>query len=212
MAAPSLVHAAQLWHYLSNGRHHEPADVIVVCCSYDLRVCDYACELFKSGLGQKLIFSGNTGNWTRHLWDRPEAHVYRERALERGIKPDAMLIEDQATNFGENVRFSRNLAPSAHRVIFLTKPNSVLRVRLTIPLQWPEITAFVDSPRLSFPDDVSHMVGVLGVIDEMVGDVQRIQQYPAKGFQVAHDLPPTILESWNFLISQGFRNHLQAPE
>jgi hypothetical protein len=84
----------------------------------------------------------------------------------------------------------------------------VLRVALTIPIQWPDVTAFVDSPPLTFPDDVSHIIGVFGVMHEMVGDIDRVIQYPAQGFQAPHALPQDILESWRALIAEGFGQHL----
>jgi hypothetical protein len=102
--------------------------------------------------------------------------------------------------------------PNLERVIFVTKPNAVLRVALTIPIQWPDVTTFVDSPSVSFPDDVSHIIGVFGVINEMVGDIDRVIQYPARGFQVPHALPQDILESWRALIAEGFGQHLLPAE
>lgn len=208
MDSQTIPTAQRLWDYLAASRSHAPCDAVVVCCSYDLRVCDYACNLIQQGVAPLLILSGKTGNWTRHLWSRPEAHVYRERALQNGVAADAILMEEQATNFGENIAFVRRLAPALQRVTFVTKPNSVLRVRLTVPIQWPDVTAFVDAPPLRFPEEVSNVVGILGVIDEMVGDVDRIRKYPALGYQTPHDLPAEILESWHYLKEAGFKNHL----
>jgi uncharacterized SAM-binding protein YcdF (DUF218 family) len=208
MHAHTITVAQQLWNYLSAGRGHAISDAVVVCCSYDLRVCDHACNLIRHGVAPLLIFSGNTGNWTRHLWASPEAHVFRERALRNGVAEDAILVEERSTNFGENIAFVRRLEPQLRRVTFVTKPNSVLRVRLTVPVQWPDVTAFVDAPPLRFPEDVSNVVGVLGVIDEMVGDVDRILKYPALGYQAPHELPAEILEAWRSLVRLGFQNHL----
>ena len=208
MYSQTIETAQRLWEYLSAARSHAPCDAVVVCCSYDLRVCDYACNLIQQGVAPLLILSGNAGNWTRHLWSLPEAHVFRERALENDVASDAILIEDQATNFGENIAFVRRLTPALQRVTFVTKPNSVLRVRLTVPIQWPGVTAFVDAPSLRFPEEVSNVVGILGVIDEMVGDVDRILKYPALSYQAPHELPAEMLESWRRLKEAGFKNHL----
>jgi hypothetical protein len=98
--------------------------------------------------------------------------------------------------------------PDLERAIFVTKPNAVLRVALTIPIQWPDVTAFVDSPPLTFPDQVSQITGVFGVMNEMVGDIDRIIQYPGRGFQTPHTLPQDILDSWRALIAEGFGHHL----
>lgn len=181
-----------------------------MCCSYDLRVCDYACELIRRDLAPRLVLTGNLGQWTRHLWRVPESHVFRARALDNGLDPDRILIEDRATHFGENISFARALLPEAHRVTFLTKPNSVLRVILTLPMQWPGVSACVDSPALSFPGEVSQVIGVLGVMHEMVGDLERIIHYPDRGFQAPHALPPAILQAYETLRSEGFGLHALA--
>ena len=118
------------------------------------------------------------------------------------------MLEDRATNLGENVRFSRDLLAGPSTVTFLSKPSTVLRLKLTIEAQWPDIEAHVSCPRIKFPEDVCNVIGVLGVINEMVGDVQRIQQYPKLGYQVPHMLPPHVLDASNYLIGQGFVQHL----
>jgi uncharacterized SAM-binding protein YcdF (DUF218 family) len=208
MSTLTMQHAGRLWAYLSSFKTRAPCDVAVVCCSYDLRVCDYACELLQSGLAKQLLISGNTGNWTRHLWTRPEAQVFLERAKANGIAESSVILEERATNFGENISFSRQLIPHARTVTWVTKPNSVLRVVLTAAVQWPGITTHVDCPMIDFPAGISNVVGILGVIDEMVGDLHRIIEYPRLGFQGEHTLPQEILESWRYLVGQGFKNHL----
>lgn len=187
---------------------------MVVCCSYDLRVCDYACELIHQGLAPRLVLTGGLGRWTRHLWSVPEARVFAERALAKGIDPSQIELEEHATSFGENIARVREAFPELRRVTFVTKPNSVLRVVLTAPVQWPQAHAWIDAPPLVFPQDVSHIIGVLGVIHEMVGDVHRLMRYPALGFQKPIPLPKPVVDSWQHLIAAGFDAHLlkDAPQ
>lgn len=203
--------SAELWRYMSSFNRQEKCDAIVVCCSYDLRVCDHACSLIKAGIADKLILSGNTGNWTKHIWSKPEAIVFRDRALSNGIDEKYIVIEEEATNFGENITFSKHLLPKAKIVTFVSKPSALLRLKLTVAAQWPEVTAYVSSPRIKFPDEISNVVGILGVINEMVGDIDRVQKYPDLGFQIPHELPENILEAWHYLLEQGFTEHLM-PE
>lgn len=200
--------AALLWSYMASFRSAAPCDAVVVCCSYDLRVCDFACDLVNSGLSRRLVLSGKTGNWTRHLWRSSEAFVFKERALENGVPESAVLLEDRSTNFGENVAFTRALLPGSKAITFVTKPAAVLRVKLTADRQWPDIARFVACPDLQFPRDVSPVIGLLGIINEMVGDIERIQRYPALGYQVPHALPQDVLDAWEYLIRQGFTHHL----
>jgi uncharacterized SAM-binding protein YcdF (DUF218 family) len=211
LAKSTLERAGELWSFLSAPRSREPADAVVVCCSYDLRVCDYACDLVKQNLAPCLVLAGKIGEWTRHLWSEPEAQVFQRRALANGIDPRRIHLEERSTNFGENIAFVRELMPQLRRVIFVTKPNSILRVALTVPVQWPEVTAWVDSPPFAFPEEVSNIIGVFGVIHEMVGDVDRVLRYPARGFQRPHTVPETILESWKALVVEGFSRHLVVP-
>ncbi len=207
MPAETMVHAQRIWDYLASYHCQGESDAIVVCCSYDLRVCDYACDLVLQGVAPIILFSGKTGNWTNQLWEESEAHVFADRARKRGVPEHAILIEDQATNLGENIAFAKNKLAYAKTVTFVTKPNTILRVRLSIPKQWPGIQAYTACPPFAFPDEVSHIVGVFGVIHEMVGDLERIQNYPGLGFQEPHAVPDVIWESWHYLVDQGFTLH-----
>lgn len=210
MKSETLTHAAVLWDYLSSFRSAATADAIVVCCSYDLRVCDHACSLIKEGMASTLVLSGNTGHWTRHIWEQPEAVIFADRAVNNGVLPSKIVIEDRSTNFGENISFSRALLPKARSVVFVTKPAAVLRVLLTVKAQWSSVEAHVSCPSLIFPDEVSNIVGVLGAIDEMVGDIERILEYPKRGYQIPHELPAHVLTSWQYLLESGFTGHLMS--
>lgn len=99
--------------------------------------------------------------------------------------------KDVRPNFAENIRFSRELLPGVRRATFVTKRNSVLRVKHTLDVQWPEVKSAVDAPAINFPDDVSHQIGVIGLIDEMVGDLHRMLHYPELGFSRRLPSPKT---------------------
>jgi uncharacterized SAM-binding protein YcdF (DUF218 family) len=137
MISQTQIHAKLIWDYLASHSSPMACDAIVVCCSYDLRVCDYACKLLLESIAPIIVFSGYKGNWTRHLWDVPEAEIFAKRAEINGIARSRMKIESRATNIGENISFSRELLPDAKVVTFVTKPNTMLRVGLTAPIQWP---------------------------------------------------------------------------
>ena len=208
MPTKTMRDASILWAYMSSFSTVARSDAIVVCCSYDMRVCDHACDLMGSNLADRLVLSGYTGNWTRHVWSRPEAHVFLDRAVQNGVSGDRVLVEDKATNLGENVRFSRKLLGTAKTVTFVTKPATVLRLKLTVEAQWPEVEAYVSCPTIKFPEEVSNTVGVLGMINEMVGDIDRIRRYAELGYQAPHELPVEVLAAWKCLVRQGFTHHL----
>ncbi len=208
MNTETLIKAGEIWEYMSAIKSRSKSDAIVICCSYDLRVCDHACDLVKEGISDTLVISGKFGNWTQHIWEKPEAEVFYERAIENGIDSKQILMEREATNFGENISYSRALVPQAKTVTFISKPNSLLRVKLTAQAQWPKVNAILSCPDIKFPTEVSNIIGVWGAINEMVGDIERIHKYPDKGFQVSHLLPEKIMQNWAYLIEQGFTFHL----
>lgn len=208
MNTETIQKARDIWAYMSSFRSKEKSDAIVICCSYDLRVCDHACDLISNGFSDTLVISGNVGNWTRHIYNEPEAQVFFRRAISNGIREEQILLELKATNLGENITFSKNLIPDSKTVTFVSKPNSLLRVMLTAEAQWPEITTYVSCPEIEFPDEVSNAIGIFGAINEMVGDIQRIKEYPSLGFQNTHDMPTEIDKAWKFLMAEGFTEHL----
>lgn len=204
----AIINGHILWDYLSSFRQEEESDIIVVCCSYDLRVCDYACDLYKRTNVKKILFSGKRGNWTRDLWSKTEAEIFKDRAIENGINYKNIIIEDEATNLGENINYSMKFLDEYKRITFVSKSNTLLRVKLTIPKHITGVSSYVSGPLFSFPDEISNIVGINGIINEMVGDIERIIKYPNLGFQEEHILPSDVLESYQYLIDQGFVEHL----
>lgn len=210
---PVMRDAQTLWAFLQGQPAClVPSDIIIVCGSYDLRVCDHASALMRAGTAPRMLITGATGNWTRHLWERSEADVFLDRARSLGVDAGQITLERRATNFAENIRFSRDLLPGVRRATFVTKRNSVLRVKHTLAVQWPELTAAIDAPATAFPDDVSNQIGVLGLIDEMVGDLHRMLHYPELGYQSPVSIPGDVLCAWRMLVESGFDRHLlDAP-
>lgn len=208
-------HALILWQYLTAPHDHHRDGLLVVCGSYDLRVCDYACTLFRGGDFERLLITGKTGNWTDQLWSETEAHVFAERARGLGMSDSELILETEATNFGENIRNARRLAPksgkssgtSPGKVTFITKLNSIRRVLVTAPIQWPGADIRADGPAIAFPEEVSNVVGIFGLIEEMVGDVDRLIKYPAFGYQASVDIPDDVVNSYAYLIEAGFSAH-----
>ena len=42
----------------------------------------------------------------------------------------------------------------------------------------------------------------------MVGDLQRIRDYPARGFQIAQEIPADVWEAFEELVRLGYDTHL----
>lgn len=205
----SILNAARvLWDYHCIYDTPEPADVIIALGSYDLRVADRAADLYREGLAPWLVFTGKSGNWTEGRYAASEAETFAERAIALGVPRDAIIIEPEATNIGENIRFSRDrLVPGAISAIFVTKPQTQRRVHATAARQWPEAKACVTAPLTTFEGQPTPDHPLEALIREMVGDLRRILEYPAKGFQIAQAVPLDVMEAYDLLIAQGFDGH-----
>jgi uncharacterized SAM-binding protein YcdF (DUF218 family) len=207
---PAILAAARvLWDFHLIYDPLSKADLIIGLGSYDLRVADRSAELLKQGLAPKILFTGKAGNWTNHLYETTEAEAFAAHAKGAGVAADAILIEPNATNIGENIRFAREMADgTVKRVILVTKPQTQRRAFATVRAQWPEINALVTAPLHSFEDQPLTTYPLDKLINEMVGDIKRMIDYPAQGFQIAQDIPVSVHDAYRFLVNEGYDHHL----
>ena len=186
-----------------------PSDAIVGLGSYDLRVADRCAELFHDGIAPRLVLTGRSGHWTRDLYETSEAEAFAQICVAAGVPESAILIEPEASNIGENIRFAAALlGPDLRRVVLVTKPQTQRRVKAAVARQWAGVEALVTAPRTAFGDQPTHAFPLENLVNEMVGDLQRILDYPAKGFAVAQDIPGEVMAAYEFLIARGFDRHL----
>lgn len=75
--------------------------------SHDPNVPTYAAELYHRRFFPLLVFTGANAPATISRFPRGEAIHFREIAIEHGVPDDAILIETQARNTGENVSLTR---------------------------------------------------------------------------------------------------------
>ena len=137
-----ITFAQILWDFHKIDHPLEKADLILGLGSYDLRVADHCAKLALEGFAPRILFSGSQGNFTRGKWPKSEAEMFADRAIEAGVSPDGILIESEATNTGENVRFARRLLDAkgieVSSVILVSKPNMNRRGWATMQQWWPE--------------------------------------------------------------------------
>jgi uncharacterized SAM-binding protein YcdF (DUF218 family) len=204
--------AERIWDYMHLGHTLAKSDLILALGSNDLRVADYAAELYLQGWAPRLMFSGNVGALTRTMFDRPEAEKFAEVALQKGISASAILLEPASTNTGENIRFSRQLLAergiTVQRIVLVQKPYMERRAYATFMNFWPGIELIVTSPPIPFAAYPTAQLSQETVINIMVGDLQRIREYPAKGFQIPQQIPAEIWQAFEQLVALGYDKHL----
>ncbi|KAH7367815.1 DUF218 domain-containing protein [Plectosphaerella cucumerina] len=206
--------AETVYNYHRMGMPLLPASAIFCLCSLDVRVATRAAQLFLDGFAPLLIFSGNTGALTAGLFSKPEAEVFADIALSMGVPADKILVEPTATNTGENVRFThallRQRGIEIESFVLVQKPYMERRTYATFRKQWPEPgTEFtVTSPEMGFEEypDVDNPRELVTSI--MVGDLVRIKEYPARGFQIEQEIPDEVWAAGQRLIEAGYGRHL----
>lgn len=204
--------AGKLWDYHKLNHKLTESDCIMALGSHDLRVAERAVDLYKQGLAPWIVFSGGLGNFTRDNWDKPEADRFADLAIKLGVSPGVIIKENRSTNTGENIRFTKELLKNRgldfKSFILIQKPYMERRTWATFKKQWPEANIKVSSPQIGFEDYPTDDIPMDMVINIMVGDLQRIKIYPAKGFQVKQDIPDDIENAYNELIKKGYTAHL----
>jgi len=206
--------AKSIWNYMQLHQQLHVADAIFVLCSMDTRVATYAAELYLKGFANTVIISGGSGKLTKDVFTKSEAEVFADIIIAAGVPSEDIILESASTNTGENVRFTYELLQATDRMfssfILVQKPYMERRTFATFEKQWPlagtEIQ--VTSPPISYEEYFTDDLTKDFVINIMVGDLQRIREYPALGYQIEQTIPGDVWDAYEQLVRAGFTKHL----
>ena len=211
--------AEKLWHFHQMKHRLEPAEAILVLCSYDLRVAERGAQLLLEGWAPLLIFSGGLGAITKSLWSEAEADQFAKIAFGMGVPEEKILIENRSTNTGENIIFTKALLAQRgidpEKFILVQKPYMERRSYATFKKMWPEKEVIVTSTQVSFAEYLEQYTNPElssgDVVSIMVGDLQRLKAYPAKGYQIQQEIPDDVWSAYEQLVEAGYDGHLISP-
>ncbi|MBO2451174.1 YdcF family protein [Actinomadura barringtoniae] len=184
-----------------------PSDCLLVLGSHDTRVAEHAARLWHEGWAPRVVLSGGRGKITS-AWSETEAAVFARVAVAHGVPEDALLLEETASNTGENITASRALLAdrgiAVRRGILVTKPYMTRRGLATARRQWPEVEWLSAAPDLAYEayDDERQLIELL------VGDLQRMVVYAERGFQVPMPVEESAWAACEELAGMGFDRHV----
>ncbi|MER6146539.1 YdcF family protein [Streptomyces hirsutus] len=208
--------AQRLWDFQQMGHEPRPCSVAIGLGSHDLGVADTTAELYHQGMAPVIVFTGATSRTTRERMPRGEAEHYRERAIELGVPASAILVEPDARNTGENLRFSRALLEArgipVSSALLVSKPYEERRAYATACKVWPEVEWVSASTPMSFAEYVDSLQDVHLVVDMLVGAQQRLEVYPRQGFMIEQQIPDDVAVAYERLKAEGFTSRLVAEE
>ncbi|HBK5918390.1 YdcF family protein [Vibrio alginolyticus] len=204
-------HIETLWDYMQLKHELKPADCLFVMCSNDVRVAEHAAKLYHQKLAPLIVFSGGEGRFTDGLFEKSEAETFAEIAKMSGVPNEAILLETESTNSGENVRFTeqrlKEEGKQCSSFILVQKPFMERRAIATFEKQWqsPYTQLQVSSAALPFFEYINEDMPLMMVLEALMEDFSRVKSYPEKGFQTEQNIPQQVESSYQVLLERfGF--------
>ena len=121
---------------------------------------------------------------------------------------EAIRVEPKAANTGQNITFSRELLAEAgiavESLLLISKPYMERRSYATCRKLWPEVEVVCASEPLELDDYIKSIGDEKLVVDMLVGDLQRVIEYPKLGFAVEQDVPGDVSSAYERLLDAGF--------
>ena len=204
--------ASLIWDYHHLGHNLKKADCILALGSHDIRVAEYAASLYLQKYASFIIFSGGLGNLTTGLFTKPEAEVFSEVAQKLGVPKEKIIIENQSTNTGENIIYTKKLLTEqgviCNSFLLVQKPYMERRAYATFKKIWPDKECLVTSPPITFANYPNSLISKDELINIMVGDLQRIKKYYEASFQIYQAIPDEVWAAYQKLVGLGYTKHL----
>lgn len=204
--------AEAIWDYHQMHHPARPCAAAIGLGSHDLGVAALTAHLYHAGLFPLIVFSGANSPTTAERFPAGEAVCFAEHAVSLGVPESAIIVEDQATNTGQNIEFSRRALAEAGitdgPVMLVSKPYMERRAYATARKVWPEADVVCASERGSLDDYLKEIGDDRLVIDMLVGDLQRIMVYPDRGFAVPQEVPQRVSDAYDRLVRRGYDSRL----
>lgn len=215
---PKLSRAVEtLWDYMQLHQTVSDADCMIALGTSDDRVVTYAAELSRRHHFRSIVMSGGIAH-TKDLlatsWEGQTEAAHFAEVFSQNHGNGQVYLETAACNTGQNVTLSHKLltekAVSPRSILIVTKPYMERRALATFQAQWPDTHTVMQTSSWSgsFHEYCNSLQPADLVINIMVGDMQRIIEYPALGFQSLQDIPRAVSEAYELLVTSGFTHHM----
>lgn len=116
---------------------------------------------------------------------------------------------------GQNITLSREVLAAAGilpaTVMLICKPYMERRSYATARKLWPGVEFRCASEPLEFDEYLKSIGDEKLVLDMLVGDLQRIIEYPKLGFAIEQEVPEGVRDAYESLVRDGFTTRLIAP-
>jgi uncharacterized SAM-binding protein YcdF (DUF218 family) len=186
-------------------------DAVIAFGHFDLEIPKQALNAYLDYSASWIFLAGGIGAGTADL-KKPEALAFYDAII--GLKPDfpsnRIVMESASTNTSENILFlSKAMAENDKAlhfgkeimsVILVASPVRQRRVMLTVRNFYPQLKIYNFPPSSDIDTEKSkHESKGIGFRDLLIGEIQRLMDYPKKGFIAEEPMPLEVLEAYHVL-------------
>ena len=210
-----------LWEYLCLKNEPVKAECIIGLGSILESVPKKCAELYNSGFGDYILFSGNCGKGTEGVISKTEAEIFKDIAIQEGVPEDKILIEKEATNTYENFKYGirvlekENFHPQSFLIV--GKPYQERRAQSIAKIELANNKFSIASFSTHLDEFIEYVVknnlmSVDDVINEVVAEVNIGIITPKYGIQQKEEIPKEVLESYERLCEKGYTKYLVTDD
>lgn len=200
--ALEIVHA---WLACAEPPPAQSADVALGLGHFDRAIPRLCAEFVLAGRARWIVFSGGAGAGSGDF-RQPEALEFRDEVRRHwpAAAERIVLLETRSTNTGENLAFTTTALADARpdlfpgsglrRAIVVATPCRLRRALATVRRHWPEVRCVGACPARALADEEAmYARHGLELRAQVVGEIERLVAYPARGFITPVEVPADIL-------------------
>ena len=142
---------------------------------------------------------------TRDVFERPEALVFRDRLLQHGVPPEAIVTETEAGNTLENVLLGlaalRRRGIAVGSALLVAKPFVMRRCAATFARHAPDVRVRCCPPRTDLLRSVDRPREVFAA--RLAAELDRLARYGAAGDIAVQAVPEAVRAAARRIVGDG---------
>lgn len=222
--SPALSLARAAFDYLAtvDAPPDMPADAVIGFGTFDVTLASFCGELYEQKRARRIVFTGGIGAGTIDLgMPEADAWILELARTHPRIPVDHVVAENRSTNTAENIAFTGALlAKVAQELTFgsglrhaliVASPSRLRRVKLTLQQLHPNLRVTCClPPSTTFEREFAlHESKGIGYLAHLRGELDRIVDYPARGWIAHEPLPAAIAAAHSALRAYPTTGHNQ---
>ncbi len=212
-----IINAKKIRDYMKLWDQLSFCNVWIIWWSVDMSVPLHGADLYHRWLLWKIVISGGQGRNTEGVFTWSEAEIYKNILLASWVPNDIIYLDILATNTGENVLNSMKIINENNivfeKIMLIHKPYMERRFYATFEQHYPELASklIVSSIDDRFDEYVLRddiWFELHGIINMLVGDLDRIVKYPWLWYQSKQVVPSSVLSACEELKLRWYNDFL----